>query len=293
MNKVSIILLWWTRTPQLEEFCIACLESILKNTDYPNYEVIIIHNKSDEYEGGYIQKISNPKVRVVHNDTNVGFVVGNNQGIALADEHVLLLNNDTVVPKGWLSPLMETVAKEPKLGMVMPLQIHKGSKEYIESGNDVDKVIKDSEAHIASRTKLQYGKLTSGNWLPLCATIITRQLINAIGLLDEKFLMGGNEDVDYSWRAIDAGFDLHVCSSSHIFHYYGQSFHFLGGYSEVWVETGKYLLSKHNATQTVDNAVYRLKDKSIEWAHKNKDRMKPADYDLYLLEHERAQSNDT
>ena len=280
MRKVSIILLWWSRTPELEELSKKCLKSVLANTRYPEYEVIVIKNKCEEFNTDYLETFSHPKVKLAFNSENLGFVVGNNQGIKLAGRNdVLLLNNDTEVPKGWLTPIMETLDRYPDAGMAMPVQFHTGSAEWKEFDESVPRIIEHAEKIISKAEVLghTYQKLIGGNWLPLCATLIKREVIDKAGYLDEKFLLGGHEDVDYSWRTLDAGFQLYVCGTSRVFHYYGKSFHFLGGYSEVWAETGKYLMEKHNAVQTVDNAVYRIKDKTKEWYLKSKDRIKPAE----------------
>jgi len=248
MRKVSIILLWWTRTPEIEALSIKCLHSILRNTVYPEYEIIIVRNKCDECEGSFLNDFQHEKVKIIFNPDNKGFVKGNNQGFDLAGRRdVLLLNNDTEVAKGWLTPLMLGLEKYPDAGMVMSTQIHRGSKEYEEFDKDIEKIIewasgKTNDANIFGHT---YHKMIGGNWFPLCVTLIKRELIDAIGYLDEEFKLGGHEDVDWSWRTLDAGFNLYLCGTSYIFHYYGMSFHFHQGYAEVWVETGKYLIKKH------------------------------------------------
>jgi GT2 family glycosyltransferase len=184
--------------------------------------------------------------------------------VLAGDNDVLLLNNDTLVPKGWLEPLLLTLERHPDCGMAMPIQIHKGSSEYKDFNGHLPKLLEHMQAQIVLQSHLDTAsRMTDGNWLPLCATIITRKAINKIGMLDEHFLLGGFEDTDYSWRCIDEGFGLYVVAGSSVWHYYGQSFHFHEGYAEKWVETGKYLMQKHNALQTSQGNVYRIKDKPI------------------------------
>lgn len=279
-RMVSIILLWWSRTQELEKMAQDCLKSILENTIYPAYEIIIIENNptvlkkvkatDSVYPSKFLQELKHDKVRIFHQDENLGFIKGNNLGIKLAgDNDVLLLNDDTLVPVGWLSPLMETVNNHPDCAMAMPIQIHKGSKEYFEFSGDIPTIM-DYLRNIIFKNKIKdlSSKMTYGNWLPLCATIITRKAINKVGYLDEEFGLGGFEDTDYSWRCIDAGLSLYLTSGSAIFHHYGQSFHYHEGLSEVWVDKGKYLMDKHNAKQDSQGNVFRYKDKPDDFIPK-------------------------
>ena len=64
-----------------------CLASLLENTDYPNYEVIVVDNASSDGTVEELQRLaaSIPTVRAILNDHNAGFGPGNNQGLAAAD----------------------------------------------------------------------------------------------------------------------------------------------------------------------------------------------------------------
>jgi GT2 family glycosyltransferase len=271
MRKVSIILLWWSRTPELETMSQECLSSILKNTAYPEYEVIIVENKSI-HPSKFLREFQpktpeEERVKISIQDENLGFVKGNNLGIELAGANdVLMINNDILVPAGWLTPIVKIADDFDDCAMAMPTQIHKGSKEYLDLGCDIDKVLSLATDRIAKNKDVnKASKMQQGNWLPLCATLVTRKAIDKVGLLDENFKLGGFEDTDYSWRCLDAGFNLYVTSGSFIWHYYGQSFHYHQGYAEVWVETGKYLMQKHSAEQDSHGNVFRWKDKPEGW----------------------------
>ena len=85
-----------------------CLASLLENTEYPNYELIVVDNASSDGTVEELQRLAGsiPTVKVILNDHNAGFGPGNNQGLAAATGEILvLLNNDTVVPRGWLTRL--------------------------------------------------------------------------------------------------------------------------------------------------------------------------------------------
>jgi GT2 family glycosyltransferase len=63
-----------------------------------------------------------PTVRVVESPVNLGFAGGSNLGIGALDDVdcVALVNNDAMVPPGWLQPLLDTLAREPTVGAACP-----------------------------------------------------------------------------------------------------------------------------------------------------------------------------
>src|SRR5439155_21392894 len=100
-----------------------CLESLLRNTEYPRYEAIVVDNGSSDGTPGYLQKMAeqHPNISVILNKQNHGFARANNQGVASSKgEYLILVNNDTVVPPGWLSRLLRHVGN-PSVGMVGPV----------------------------------------------------------------------------------------------------------------------------------------------------------------------------
>ena len=62
------------------------------------------------------------QLKVIRNKQNLGFAVGNNQGIAAArGEYILLMNNDIVVTPAWLDKLIACAERNPRAGIVGPM----------------------------------------------------------------------------------------------------------------------------------------------------------------------------
>ena len=71
------------------------------------------------------------RVRVVLNGRNMGFASACNQGLGLAGgEHLVLLNNDTMVPPGWLGRLLDHL-RNPGVGLVGPVTNRIGNEAEI------------------------------------------------------------------------------------------------------------------------------------------------------------------
>ena len=104
-----------------------CLRS-LRGMTYPNAEIIVVDNGSKDKSGEVLRK-EFPEVTHIRSEDNFGFSGGNNIGIdhALSHrcEHVLLLNNDTIVTPSFLEPLVERLLAEKNVLANVKLQRQK------------------------------------------------------------------------------------------------------------------------------------------------------------------------
>jgi GT2 family glycosyltransferase len=107
--KIAIIVLNWNGWRDTIE----CLES-LRHITYPNYEIIVIDNGSNDGSVEHIQEIYS-NLTLIETGKNLGYAGGNNVGICYAlkqgADYVLILNNDTMVEPYTLTAMVE-VAKE-------------------------------------------------------------------------------------------------------------------------------------------------------------------------------------
>ena len=122
-DKVSIIVPTWNKL----EFLKPMVESIENNTQWP-FELIIVDNASDDGTQEFVLT-SNFKMdgQYIRNEENKGFAIPNNQGAKVAKGNFLcLLNNDTIVTKGWLTAMMKVFSEEKSVGLVGARLIHPG-----------------------------------------------------------------------------------------------------------------------------------------------------------------------
>src|SRR5688572_30625035 len=110
--RTSVVIPAWNGERHLE----ACLQALLAQGDAPD-EVIVVDNASVDGSATVVRE-QFPSVRLICNETNLGFSGGCNVGIAAAQgEIVVLLNQDAVVEAGWLQALMEAMHSEPAVGI--------------------------------------------------------------------------------------------------------------------------------------------------------------------------------
>ncbi len=104
---VSIII----PTKDKVHFLQRCVESILKKTTWPNYEIIIVDNNSTEQATfDYYRTVENqPRIRVLFYNQPFSYAALNNWAVNFANgSHLMFLNNDTeVLSREWLTAMLE------------------------------------------------------------------------------------------------------------------------------------------------------------------------------------------
>ena len=109
---VSILIL----THNSSAFIRPCLESILRNTSYPSYEVIVVDNASTRRFRGRAQEYvdRDSRFRLFALAENLGFAGGNNHAVRQSrGEYSIFLNIDTMVTRGWVGRAAATFPPGP------------------------------------------------------------------------------------------------------------------------------------------------------------------------------------
>jgi GT2 family glycosyltransferase len=252
--KVSIIILNWNGW----EDTIECLESLYQIT-YPNYDVIVVDNGSEdesiekikeyaegkgkveskffEYNpenkpikvveytreeaeagGGKEDEIAssppNRKLIFIKNEKNYGFAEGNNIAMryalkALNPDYILLLNNDTVVDKEFLTELVKVAESDERIGIAGPKIYFYDEPRRLWATGD--------QKSIGKIDNSQYNDIKEVKRVLGCAFFVRVRVLEKVGLLDPDFFLYGEED-DYCMRVKTAGYKLYFSPSSLIWH---------------------------------------------------------------------------
>lgn len=203
--RVSIII------PTRDQFGLLerCINCIFSQTDYPDYEVLIVDNGSrDSTACAYlegIRQMGDKRLRVLSYDQPFNFSAMNNLAAREATgELLLLLNNDTAaLHQDWLTEMV-SLALQPEVGMVGARLLYPdgtiqhagvilglgGPAEHPFIGWPSDKPAPLQRSHAVQR----YSAVTAA-----CA-LLPRNLYLSIGGMDEEDFKVSYNDVDLCLR---------------------------------------------------------------------------------------------
>lgn len=209
-QKISVIV------PNLNGFphLVGMLDT-LRATDTGPHELIFVDNGSDDGSREYLEQ--QPDVTVIALGRNLGAPTARNRGLAIATgELILFCDNDVLFTPGWRELLCDHLAAWPDVGMVGP------SSDYVVATQKATVEPEPGEAldDYAARVTAAMGKGAS-RWcdqLILFFLLIRRDVIDAIGGIDEDFNPWGFEDNDYCLRARVAGFQPRIALDCFIRH---------------------------------------------------------------------------
>ena len=225
----------------------ACLDSLGRSAPDIECEIIIVDNASSD---GTPERLRSefPHVRLIRNDRNVGFTRANNQAIAASKGDFLLwLNTDTILRPDTISGLMRFLETHPQAGIVGPKVLNPNGTFQSQCRRSLptplaslfymlgmDRILPG--CRLADQYLMSYLPVDRANQVDSvsgCCLLARREVLNAIGPLDEDFF-GFGEDIDWCVRAKNAGWEVWYFPGSEIVHLKGQGGVHSRPYHKVW-----------------------------------------------------------
>jgi len=120
---------------------VACIESVIRADGKTRREIVVVDDCGPEPAlRTALRKLERAgRITLVVNPRNLGFPASANAGMALhPDRDVILLNADTLVPRGWIDRLRSAAYRSANTGSVTPLSNRATICSYPESNKDND-----------------------------------------------------------------------------------------------------------------------------------------------------------
>ena len=215
--KVFIIILNWNGYNDTRD----CIEST-KKINYPNYELLIIDNSSEDGSEEKIRAIY-PDLTLIQTGENLGYAGGNNVGITYAFNHgadfIVLLNNDTIVDKLFINELVTATKKDPMIGIASSIIYFYDKPEIIWFAGSAFNLKTGWSKHIGHNQKDtgQFKSVVEINKACGCAMMITKDVYLKVGLMNPDYFCYC-EETDWCIRAKKAGFKVVLVPASKVWH---------------------------------------------------------------------------
>ncbi|TVR23843.1 MAG: glycosyltransferase family 2 protein [Anaerolineaceae bacterium] len=228
MVDLGIVILNWNTADLLRK----CLQTVYASIGDFSFRVVVVDNASTDHSAAMVREHF-PQAELIVNPINGGFSYGNNVGLRHlgyrgagdvapdAPRYALLLNPDTEVPPTSLYDMVRFMDSRPDVGMA-------GPKLLLEDGT-LDKACRRSFPtpkvafyHFSGLAKLFPNSQRFARYnmtfadpdeqIEVDSVVgaymqLRREVIEAVGLLDEAFFMYG-EDLDWAYRTKQANWKV-------------------------------------------------------------------------------------
>jgi len=215
MKDVSIIIVSWNTVNLLRK----CLQSIYDETKKYTFEIIVIDNDSPDDSADMVAK-EFPEVKLIANKDNRGFAPANNQGLEIADaRNILFLNPDTIVIKNAIEKIIEYIDENKKNGVgIVTCKLLNDDGTLQKSVNNFfsfwssffenrffAELFKKLNTEKTFMSYWDHSELREIDWSYGAVILITREVLEKVGYLDDRFYIYA-EEMDYYLRARKAGY---------------------------------------------------------------------------------------
>jgi len=242
-----------------KKYVLNCLKSIFKN-HYPNYEVIVVDNGSNDGSVEAIKKnFGNRKnVQALSLKKNFGPAYARNRGVEKAKGKYLgFLDNDTLVHPDWMKNAIPEFEKNKKLGIVQCKLLLAKEKnkidyvgEFLGQNGFLVQIAKGGD-----KDEGQYNKKLKILAAKSAGMFIRKKTFQKAGGFDQDYFIYV-EETDLGWRSWLAGYEALFVPESIVYHEFGTSTVILGkskaDFNAKFHGTKNYILTLFKNLETIN-----------------------------------------
>ncbi len=173
------------------------------------------------------QAETSPRINLIRNSDNLGFVASANIGLRQCRRDCILLNSDVDLPADWIPRLLDPIRRHPRVASVTP---------FTNAGTilSAPRICRDNEAynHLPVDRIDRWFRSVAPPAEPIeiptgvgFCMALSRTALDEVGELDEEtFGRGYGEENDWCLRAAEAGFRHVAAPNLYVLHKHGGSF---------------------------------------------------------------------
>jgi GT2 family glycosyltransferase len=224
-SRIAVVILTYDQ----REMTLACLES-LRGVTAPPHRVVLWDNASSD---GTVEAVADrfPEVIVHWSPENLGVAGGRNAAAALAmerlsPEYLMFLDNDMEVTPGFLEALVTPMDEDPRIGQTQAKLRFMEDRERLNDGGGCRITWWRGETRPVGYRELDRGQRDVLRPCVACggAMMVRSGVFRSLGGFDLAFNPFGPEDLDFSLRLQDAGYQALYVPQAVLYHAVSHSF---------------------------------------------------------------------
>lgn len=230
---------------------IECVNSVI-DIEYENIKILIVDNNSTNDSYKKLKEEFNNKVILIKSKKNLGYAGGNNLGIKYAldnnADYICILNNDTLVPKTFLTRMIPFMEQNGEFAIVGPTILYDNIDNLVQStGAKIDMIRGKTPSINRGKKYCEIKqKIINCDYIGGACILLRSEVIKKIGYIPENYFLF-YEETEWCYNAKKKGFPVICYTNEYIIHKGGKSIVKIGGLNEYIKERNRVVFVKRNA----------------------------------------------
>ena len=222
--RIAIVILNWNGQELLKSY----LPSVIQYSE--GADIYVADNASSDNSVAFIKE-NYPSLKIIQNSVNGGYAKGYNDALSrIKADLFCLLNSDVEVSENWLKPIIKAFEELPNAAIIQPKILDIKRKSHFEyagaAGGFIDQLgypfCRGRIFQALEKDEGQYNDTREIFWATGACMFVKSSVFNEVGGFDEDYF-AHQEEVDFCWRAKNAGHQVYYVGASHIFHLGGST----------------------------------------------------------------------
>lgn len=199
-----------------------CMSSIILGAGDVPFEVILVDDCSSDATRFIESRVE--RLRVVRNESNLGFLDSCNKAAEVAQgDYLLFLNNDTEVEPAWLDEMYAVFKRFDQVGAVGAKLVYPDGRLQDAGGIVWNSGVPWNVGHGRDPADPEFNYVREVDYLTGAALMVLKEAWTQVGGFSEAYRPAYYEDTDLAFKLRDAGFRTLYCPQATVVHYEGCS----------------------------------------------------------------------